>query len=82
MEATKNFVYKLREHYTKDLVFQEKEWHDSWVWDSVRKKNLQGHSQYNLAPKIAKQGNPWPDTPMSEYADHLKGKKRKDTGVM
>lgn len=82
MEATKSFIYKLREHYTKDLLFQEKEWHDSYVWDCVRKKNLQGYSQYNLAPKLTKQGNPWPDTPMSEYADHLKGKARKDAGVM
>jgi len=80
--ATKRFIYKLREHYTKDLLFQEREWHDSYVWDCVRKKWLVGEPQYNLAPTIRKVGNPWPDTPMSEYADHLKGKKRKDTGVM
>jgi len=80
--ATKRFIYKLREHYTKDLLFQEKEWHDSYVWDCVRKKWMIGESQYNLAPVVRKVGNPWPDTPMSEYVDHLKGKKRKDAGVM
>jgi len=80
--ATKRFIYKLREHYTKDLLFQEKEWHDSYVWDCVRKKWLVGEPQWNLAPSIKKIGNPWPDTYMSEYASHLKGKKRKDAGVM
>lgn len=80
--ATKRFIYKLREHYTKDLLFQEREWHDSYVWDCVRKKWLVGEPQYNLAPGTRKIGNPWLDTPMSEYADHLKGKKRKDAGEM
>ena len=80
--ATKRFIYNLREHYTKDLLFQEREWHDSYVWDCVRKKWLVDEPQFNLAPTIRKVGNPWPDTPMSEYADHLKGKKRKDAGVM
>src|SRR5210317_1477980 len=80
--STKRFIYKLREHYTKDLLFHEREWHDSYVWDCVRKKWMIGESQYNLAPVVRKVGNPWPDTPMSEYVDHLKGKKRKDAGVM
>ena len=53
-----------------------------YVWDCVRKKYLSGHPQWNLAPTIEKTGNPWPDTYMSEYASHLKGKKRKDAGVM
>ena len=34
------------------------------------------------SPKIRKVGNPWPDTPMAEYMDHLKGKARKDAGEM
>ena len=37
---------------------------------------------YNLSPTIRKVGNPWPDTPMAEYMDHLKGKARKDAGEM
>ena len=80
--ATINFVQQLRNYYTQDLLFKEREWHDSYVWDCVRKKYLNGHPQWNLAPTIEKTGNPWPDTYMSEYASHLKGKKRKDAGVM
>ena len=79
---TKSFIYNLRRYYTKDLLFKEREWHDSYVWDCVRKKYLHGIRTHNLAPKINKVGNPWPDTYMAEYCDHLKGKRRKDAGVM
>ena len=64
-------------------MYNEKEWHDSYVWDCVRKKHLQeGSKTHNLAPKIKNVGNPWPDTYMAEYCDHLKGKRRKDAGEM
>ena len=79
---TKSFIYNLRRYYTKDLLFKEREWHDSYVWDCVRKKYLHGIRTHNLAPIIKKVGNPWPDTYMAEYCDHLKGKRRKDAGVM
>ena len=81
-EVTKSFIYNLRRYYTKDLLYNEKEWHDSYVWDCVRKKYLHGIKTHNLAPRIDKVGNPWPNTFMSEYCDHLKGKTRKDAGVM
>ena len=81
-EVCKSFIYNLRRYYTKDLLYSEREWHDSYVWDCVREKYLHGIKTHNLAPKIDKVGNPWPNTFMSEYCDHLKGKNRKDTGVM
>lgn len=80
--ATREFVQKFREHYTKMRLLEEEEWHDSYLFDCVRKKWLVNQPQYNLSPVIKKVGNPWPDTPMAEYMDHLKGKKRKDAGVM
>ena len=81
--ATKKFIHKLREHYTKDLLFQEKEWHDSYVWDQVRKKWLFDEPQFNLAPVTdLKVGNPWVNTKLKDYVHHLKGKKRKDAGRM
>ena len=79
---TKSFIYNLRRYYTKDLLFKEREWHDSYVWDCVREKYLHGIKTHNLAPTVNKVGNPWPDTYMAEYCDHLKGKRRKDAGVM
>ena len=79
---TKSFIYNLRRYYTKDLLFKEREWHDSYVWDCVRKKYLHGIKTHNLAPNINNVGNPWPDTYMAEYCDHYKGKRRKDAGDM
>ena len=49
---TKSFIYNLRRYYTKDLLFKEREWHDSYVWDCVRKKYLHGIRTHNLAPKL------------------------------
>ena len=57
--------------------------HDSYLFDAVRKNDKQYNLKYyNLSPQIRKVGNPWPDTPMAEYMDHLKGKARKDAGEM
>ena len=79
---TRLFVNKFEEHYTSLKLLKEKEWHDSYIFDVVRKKILYNTPQFNLSPKIRKVGNPWPDTPMAEYMDHLKGKARKDAGEM
>ena len=81
-EVCKSFIYNLRRYYTKDLLYSERDWHDSYVWDCVREKYLHGIKIHNLAPRIDKVGNPWPNTFMSEYCDHLKGKTRKDAGGM
>tara|TARA_Y100000592_G_scaffold101053_1_gene184992 strand:- start:347 stop:1114 length:768 start_codon:yes stop_codon:yes gene_type:complete len=81
-DSTINFVRKFREQYTSLQLVKEKEWHDSFIFDCVRDKWLSGYPQFNLSPQIKKVGNPWPDTPMAEYMDHLKGKARKDAGEM
>jgi len=68
--------------YTNLNLVKEDEWHDSYLFDVVRKKYLKNVPQFNLSPTIRRVGNPWPDTPMAEYMDHLKGKARKDAGEM
>jgi len=79
---TRLFVNKFEDYYSSLKIFKEKEWHDSYIFDVVRKKILYNTPQFNLSPKIRRVGNPWPDTPMAEYMDHLKGKARKDAGEM
>ena len=82
-QDTKIFVRRFREMYTHMSLLTENEWHDSYLFDSVRRKLKELDLKYfNLSPQIRKVGNPWPDTPMSEYMDHLKGKARKDAGEM
>lgn len=35
---TKEYMASMRDMYVKDLIYEEKEYHDSWIWDSVRKR--------------------------------------------
>ena len=53
-------------------VFKLGEWHDSFVWDWLRK---QADGQYifkNLAEGIRGM-HPWPETILGKYLDHHKG---------
>jgi hypothetical protein len=76
---TRNFVEKLRDYYELDLLFNEEQWHDSYVWNKVREKYLSGQPQYNLTG-ARKDGHVWPHSKLAEYTTHLKGKKKKDKG--
>ena len=66
--------------YDKDELFQEKEWHDSYVWDMVRTKHFAQESCFNYVRKDFEhiRGHPWPHTYLANWMIHLKGKKRKD----
>ena len=35
---TLDYMDAMREMYVKDLIYKEKECHDSWIWDCVRKR--------------------------------------------
>ena len=63
-----------------DELFQEKEWHDSYVWDMVRTKHFAQESFFNYVRKDFEhiRGHPWPHTYLANWMIHLKGKKRKD----
>ena len=76
---TKKFVRELRNYYEEDLLFNEEQWHDSYVWDRVRFKYLSGQPQYILTGE-RKDGHVWPKSKLGEYLTHLKGKKKKDEG--
>ena len=76
---TQNFVEKLREYYESDLLFNEEQWHDSYVWNKVREKYLSGQPQYNLTG-TRKDGHVWSVSKLAEYTTHLKGKIKKDAG--
>jgi hypothetical protein len=76
---TRNFVEKLREYYDTDLLFNEEQWHDSYVWNKVREKYLSGQPQYNLTG-TRKDGHVWSTSKLAEYTTHLKGKIKKDAG--
>ena len=74
------FLQKFRDMYDKDELFQEKEWHDSYVWDMVRTKFFTNEAMFNYVRKDFEhiRGHPWPHTYLANWMIHLKGKRRKD----
>jgi len=76
---TRNFVKKLREYYELDLLFEELQWHDSYVWNRVKQKYLSGQPQYDLT-RIISSDHVVPNSVIGKYITHLKGLKRKDLG--
>ena len=75
-----DFLKRFIDMYDKDLLFQEKEWHDSYVWDMVRTKSFTNEAMFNYVIKDFEhiRGHPWPHTYLANWMVHLKGKKRKD----
>ncbi len=77
---TQKFVKELRNYYEQDLLFNERQWHDSFVWNRVREKYLSGQPQHDLTGR-RKDGHVWPESKIAPYTAHLKGKRKKDAGV-
>jgi hypothetical protein len=68
--------------YSRDDIFKHKEWHDSYIWDILRRQFQDRCKFYNLNPLAqtdAKAGHPFINSELGKYMDHLKGD-RKDTG--
>ncbi|MGH8601314.1 MAG: class I SAM-dependent methyltransferase [Gammaproteobacteria bacterium] len=71
--TTREFLRKFRHMYKSDTVFELPQWHDSYVFDDLRKVHEQsGHKFVNIAA-----GHdifhPWPETFLGECLTHLKG---------
>lgn len=75
------FITRFVDLYEKDAIFNLPEWHDSYVWGHL-KKQMPDIKFYNLNPKPDLKGfagHPFINSPLGEYMDHMKGK-RKDQG--
>ena len=60
---------------------QKKEWHDSWIWDEVRKEfEVQGVHFKNISGNAVHLEHPFINCGLGEYFDHLKGPERKKIG--
>tara|TARA_R110000822_G_scaffold49674_12_gene130116 strand:- start:5021 stop:5695 length:675 start_codon:yes stop_codon:yes gene_type:complete len=74
----REFLAKMREYYTSELIFGLPQWHDSYIWDRVRQvmELKHGSRWFNLADGIG--GNhPWPETKLGEILEHYKGPRAK-----
>ena len=75
-----DFWERFANQYRKDKLFNQTEWHDSYIFDVVRQTMESiGMINSSITPGYVK-GHPFIDSFLGEYMDHLKGPKRKVTG--
>ncbi len=74
--AAHAFISHFAELYSTDAVFTLQEWHDSWVFDWLRRKT---HVPSHHIPHKS-QGHPFVHSELGKYMDHLKGTIRKAAG--
>jgi len=79
------FLKKFESVYenAEDGIFKMEEWHDSFVFEEVRKKVAKKHDSFpflNISGDLINgEGHPFINSDLGKYFDHLKGD-RKDIG--
>ena len=68
-----DFLADFRAMYDSGDVFKQQEWHDSWVFDVLRKRyEEQGVFFYDISSGVSGM-NVWEGSALAEYMTHLKG---------
>ena len=73
--------------YLSNDIYKEKEWHDSYIWDIIRKRFEQKYNIVNFdIGSFYSQGKCMYNhvltaTPLFNHLDHLKGSIRKELGT-
>ena len=76
---TRQFIKDFVDMYNNDEIFKLDEWHDSYVWDIVRRKYYGENKFYNLNPAPDTKGlagHPFINSALGLYMDHVKGKRK------
>ena len=76
---TRNFIAELKDMYNQDKIFDLPEWHDSYVWDVVRRKYHTEHEFCNLNTTLSRPnlaGHPFINSDLGKFMDHLKGSRK------
>ena len=79
----REFMEFWRQLYLDDSLFELPEWHDSFVYDMVRKTfedKLSDFKSYNIAENDTPSDHPFINSVLGGYMDHLKGDDRKQMG--
>jgi len=77
------FMQQWRDLYMTGAIFDLREFHDSFVFDELRKRfQSQGTQFHNLSPVLPGKGpgHPFIASQLGQYMDHMKGSKRKALG--
>lgn len=78
---TRSFIQDLRGMYDTDRIFDLREWHDSYVWDTVRRQYQEQNQFYNLTttmPQPGRAGHPFINSDLGSFMDHLKGSRKQE----
>ena len=76
---TRNFIRDFVGMYNTDQIFKEREWHDSYIWDVVRKQYDLTNEFFNLNPSWTDKGlagHPFINSELGLYMDHVKGDRK------
>jgi len=76
---TRNFIREFVGMYNTDRIFEEREWHDSYIWDVVRKQYQPNNNFLNLNPSWTDKGlagHPFINSELGLYMDHVKGDRK------
>lgn len=78
-----NYFKEIKNLYLSNKIYKEKEWHDSYIWDLIRKKYEKNFkiTNFDIGNTYCKGKGEFnhilTSTPLYEYIDHLKGDIRK-----
>lgn len=76
--AIRDFLAAFKALYTSDTLFKEAQYHDSWLFDVIRKRfEKKGHKTYDIAQGLGlKAGHVFVNSPLGRYMDHMKGDRK------
>jgi len=75
----RQFIQDFVGMYDRDAIFQEKEWHDSYIFDVLRKQFQERCCFHNLNPIPDSKGfagHPFINSELGRYMDHVKGERK------
>ena len=80
--AHEEFMTFWRQLYLDDTLFELPEWHDSFVYDLIRKtfEDKGKFKSFDIAAAAPPSDHPFINSVLGQYMDHLKGDDRKEAG--
>lgn len=77
---TQDYFKQMKNMYDNDLIYNEREQHDSYIWDLIRKKLEKEKGTMNKDIGDKKVGHVQARSILGTLYDHTKGPKRKSSG--
>jgi len=72
-----DFISDFERMYTEDRLFDLPEWHDSFIYDHLRKKyEEKGCFTHSLSGRWSNTTHPFINCDLGKYMDHLKGQRK------